>query len=104
MQQAHGTWREQTVEVVRNHEGGTRSGVWRRRAEGSLGSREWTSGVFVGSRGTSGRIPGEEGGDPARRESSEGEVKSREARQTLNTNERKAGTSGEDLEGQPGDG
>jgi hypothetical protein len=51
MQQAHGTWREQAVEAVRNREGGTRSGAWLRRAEGDLGPWEWTSNVYVGSRG-----------------------------------------------------
>jgi hypothetical protein len=34
---------EQAVEVVRNHEGGTGPVGWHRSAEGSLGSREWTS-------------------------------------------------------------
>jgi hypothetical protein len=33
---------EETVGVVRNHEDGTRLDGWYRRAEGSLGSREWT--------------------------------------------------------------
>jgi len=33
---------EQTVEVLRKHEGGTGSVAWQRLTEGSLGSREWT--------------------------------------------------------------
>jgi hypothetical protein len=77
MQQAHDTQREQAVEVVRNHEGGTRPGAWQCSAEGSLGSREWTTGVHVGGRAESGRSPREEGVSPARRESSEGEAKCR---------------------------
>lgn len=38
MQQAHKDPPEKTVEVVRNHEGGTRPVVWQRRAEGSAAS------------------------------------------------------------------
>jgi hypothetical protein len=34
---------EQTVEVARNHEGGTRLVVWHRLAKGRLASWEWTN-------------------------------------------------------------
>jgi hypothetical protein len=40
VQQTRSPSAEETVEVVRNHEGGTGPGGWTRQAEGSLGSRE----------------------------------------------------------------
>jgi hypothetical protein len=43
---------EEPVEVVRNHEGGTRTGAWQRRTEGGFGSREWTRGRYAGGRAT----------------------------------------------------
>jgi hypothetical protein len=52
VQQTRDPHAEQTVEVVRNHEGGTRVGAWQRRPEGSLGSREWTREGYAGGRAT----------------------------------------------------
>jgi hypothetical protein len=48
MQQARDRRAEKTVEVVRNHEGGTGSGEWNRRTEGGFGSWEWTRERHVG--------------------------------------------------------
>jgi hypothetical protein len=52
VQQTRDPAAEQTVEVVRNHEGGTRAGVWQRRPEGSFGSREWTQPGHTGGGAT----------------------------------------------------
>jgi len=42
VQQTRNPGAEETVEVVGNHEDGTGPDGWHRRAEGNLGSREWT--------------------------------------------------------------
>jgi hypothetical protein len=66
--------------VVRNHEGGTGIGAWRRRSDGSFGSPELTRGRYIG-----GRDPNPtRGGTNARRfqrshERSEGEAKAMRA-------------------------
>jgi hypothetical protein len=43
---------EETVEVVRNHEGGTGVDAWQRRPEGSFGFRELTRVRYAGGRAT----------------------------------------------------
>jgi hypothetical protein len=48
---------EQTVEVVRNHEDGTRVDGWHRRPEGGLGLWEWTHRRLNGRGVMSERIP-----------------------------------------------
>jgi hypothetical protein len=76
VQQTRNSSAEKTVEVVRNHEGGTRTGTWRRRSDGSFGSPELTRGRYIG-----GRVKNpKRGGTNARRfqrfhERSEGEAK-----------------------------
>jgi hypothetical protein len=52
VQQTRNFSTEQTVEVVRNHEGGTRTGAWQRRSEGSFGSWELTCRRYAGGRAT----------------------------------------------------
>jgi hypothetical protein len=80
VQQTRNSHAEKTVEVVRNHEGGTRTGTWRRRSDGSFGSPEWTRVRYIG-----GRDPNpKRGGTNARRfqrshERSDGEVKATRA-------------------------
>jgi hypothetical protein len=87
VQQTRSLSAEKTVEVVRNHEGGTRFDGWYRRTEGSLGFREWTRRRSNGRGAASGRIPREEeleaSSEAARSsgwsvERSEGEVKGHE--------------------------
>lgn len=102
MQQARSTRVEQAVKAVRNREGGTRPDRWHCPAEGSPrapGSGHPGEGRW---RGVSGRIPGEEGETPARRERFEVEPSCRgpaDDHQIVNGRARV-----EDLEGQPGDG
>jgi hypothetical protein len=58
---------EETAEVVRNHEGGTRFDGSHRRTEGSASFREWTHRKTNGRGAQSRRIPREEGLGPLRR-------------------------------------
>jgi len=66
-QQTRGADAEQTVEVVRNHEGGTGFDGSHRRTEGSASFREWTHRKTNGRGEQSGRIPREEELGPLRR-------------------------------------